>query len=206
MKTLLTLSVAALLTSSLVGCDEIAIDTRSDRQPLYTTGPTYVSPSQTYVSPSPTYSTPAPVYTAPQNVYVDPPRRVVVDQPRRIEQPRYERGGRGDLDFSMAQLQTRINGMQELLRQYGRDNYTRLKDEVRNLNAQVDDFQRLVNRGERYSTLRRAFNDVEQAAAAIDVHIRQMNADRPVNQAWDNVGQAYHRVSEDINFRSASER
>jgi len=196
MKTILPLSLIALLTSSLVGCDELAINTRSEGQPLYTA-------DSSYVAPQPVYTTPAPVYNSPQSVYVEPSRRI---EPQPNNQPRYERGARGDLDYSMAQLQTRIAGMQNLLRQYGRGNYPRLKDEVQNFNNQVDAFQGLVNRGERGSVLRRAFNDVEAAAALIDTHIRSMNADRPVNEAWQDVGSAYHRVSDDINYRSASER
>src|SRR3954466_12890491 len=101
----LPLTLAALLASSLVGCTELAVETRSEPQPLYATGPTYAQ-DPTYVTPAPTYVEPGRTYVEPSRTYIEPSRTYIepapsYDAPRRVvAEPRYQSQGRGDLNYS----------------------------------------------------------------------------------------------------------
>jgi len=142
----------------------------------------------------------APSSSAPRGTFVDYRN----DEHRDFR--RDERHDQRDLKASMDRLHRSITHMNRVLQRTGPQQYARLKDEIQNFNTQVSAFQNLVDHHERTSVLRDAFTQVEQSAAAIDTHIRQMNAAPRVNAAWQDVGAAYHRVSNDIDYSTASER
>jgi len=204
MKTRMSALVAVLsLAAGMAACsEETASRGYEEQAPLYSnsdytysevTAPAYRSAQPTYSNPGytvpqPVYPSPQPSYANPQPTYVPPSGAVAVLPARSLPE-------------AVGHLRATTTNVLIVTRDFGPNNYTVLRNYLRNVDDQVARLEYAVNDRDRLRDVRDAFRNVRRAVDDTQRHLDTHDADQRIRDAWFQVQGAVQEVSNAIDYR-----